>query len=185
MHQINAVASLKILLVRKVLEKNWSFLERYAVGVGVFFLFCPFTVQFLNTTSMFFTISNTSFPVYCFGALSFKTVLSKWLFILRYLCFLSKNRRCHMDTNFLDDGRYTDAVPSTQIGHALLFPLVYPDTVKPPRASWMPTNMIAYNVKYSCWYRSHIHTPSFQSFTISSMSGFSNTSILMPACFGP
>jgi hypothetical protein len=55
-----------------------------------------------------------------------------------------------MYTNFLDDGRYTDAVPSMQIGYAPLFPLVYPDTVNPPGASWMQMNMIAYNVKYSC-----------------------------------
>jgi hypothetical protein len=54
-----------------------------------------------------------------------------------------------MYTNFLDDGRYTDAVPSMQTGHAPLFPLVCPDNVKPPAASWMQTNMIAYNVKYS------------------------------------
>jgi hypothetical protein len=131
MHQIKAVASLKILPVRKVLEKIDCFLKGMSVGVGVFFLFCPFTVPFLNTTSMFFTISNTSFPVYCFGALSFSIVLSKWLFILRYLCFLGKNHRCRMYTNFLDDGRYTDVVPSTQTGHAPLFPLVCLDTVKP------------------------------------------------------
>jgi hypothetical protein len=80
---------------------------------------------------MFFTISNTSFPVYYFGALSFSTVLSKCISILRYLCFLGKNHRCRIYTNFLDDGRYTDAVPSTQIGHAPLFPLVCPDNVKP------------------------------------------------------
>jgi hypothetical protein len=54
-----------------------------------------------------------------------------------------------MYTNFLDDERYTDAVPPTQTGHAPLFPLVCPDNVKPLRASWMQTNMIAYNVKYS------------------------------------
>jgi hypothetical protein len=54
-----------------------------------------------------------------------------------------------MYTNFLDDGRYTDAVPSTQIGHASLFSLVCPDNVKPLGASWMQTNIIAYNVKYS------------------------------------
>jgi hypothetical protein len=54
-----------------------------------------------------------------------------------------------MYTNFLDDGRYTDVVPSTQTGHAPLFPLVYPDTVKPLGASLMQTNMIAYNMKYS------------------------------------
>jgi hypothetical protein len=53
-----------------------------------------------------------------------------------------------MYTNFLDDGRYTDAVPSTQIGHAPLFPLVCPDNVKPQGALWMQTNMIAYNVEY-------------------------------------
>jgi hypothetical protein len=150
MHQINAVASLKILPVWKVLEKIDCFLKGMSVGVGVFFLFCPFTVPFPNTTSMFFTISNTSFAVYCFRALPFSIVLSKWLFILWYLCFQGKNRRCHMYTNFLDDERYTDAVPSTQIGHAPLFPLVCPDTVKPPRAPWMRMNMIAYNVKYSC-----------------------------------
>jgi hypothetical protein len=51
---------------------------------------------------------------------------------------------------FLDDGRYTDAVPSMQIQHAPLFPLVCPDNVKPPGASWMQNNIIAYNVKYSC-----------------------------------
>jgi hypothetical protein len=53
-----------------------------------------------------------------------------------------------MYTNFLDDGRYTDAVPFTQTGHVTVFPLVCPDTVKPLGASWMQTNMIAYNVKY-------------------------------------
>jgi hypothetical protein len=149
MHQINAVASLKILPVWKVLEKIDCFLNGMSVRVGVFFLFCPITVPFPITTSMFFTISNTSFPEYYFMALSFSTVLSKWLFILSYLCFLGMNHRCHMYTNFVDDGRYTDAVPSTQIGHASLFPLVCPDTVKPPGASWMQMNMIAYNVKYS------------------------------------
>jgi hypothetical protein len=131
MHQINAVISLKVLPVRKILEKIDCFLKGMSVRVEVFFLFCPFIVPFLNTTSMFFTISNTSFPVYYFGALSFSTVLSKCIFILRYLCFFGKNHRCRMYTNFLDDGRYTDAVPSTKIGHASLFPLVYPDNVKP------------------------------------------------------
>jgi hypothetical protein len=52
-----------------------------------------------------------------------------------------------MYINFLDDGRYIDAVISTQIGHAPLFPLVYPDTVKPLGASWIQKNMTAYNVK--------------------------------------
>jgi hypothetical protein len=121
-----------------------------SVRVGVFFLFCPFTVPFPNTTSMFFTISNTSFSIYYFRALSFSTMLSKCIFILRYLCFLGKNRQCRMYTNFLDDERYTDAVSSTQTGHAPLFPLVCPDNVKPPGALWMQTNMIAYNMKYSC-----------------------------------
>jgi hypothetical protein len=146
MHPINAVTSLKVLPVWKVLEKIDCFLKGTSVIVGVFILFCPFP----NTTSMFFTISNTSFPVYYFGALSFSTVLSKCIFILWYLCFLGKNHRRRMYTNFLDDGRYIDAVPSTQIGHAPLFPLVCPDNVKPPGASWIQTNMIAYNVKYSC-----------------------------------
>jgi hypothetical protein len=147
MHQINAVTSLKVLSVRKVLKKIDCFLKGMSVRVGVFFLFCPFIIPFPNTTLMFFTISNIIFSVYYFGALSFSMVLSKCIFILRYLCFLGKNRRCHMYTNFLDDGRYTDAVPSTQIRHAPLFPLVCPDNVKPPGASWMQTNMIAYNVK--------------------------------------
>jgi hypothetical protein len=132
------------------MKKIDCFLKGMSVRVGVFFLFYPFTVPFPNTTSMFFTISNTSFLVYYFRALSFSTVLSKCIFILWYLCFLGKNRQCRMYTNFLDDRRYTDAVPSTQIGHVPLFPLVCPDNVKPPGASWMQTNMIAYNVKYSC-----------------------------------
>jgi hypothetical protein len=110
MHQINVVISLKVLPVWKILEKIDCFLNGMSVRVGVFFLFCSFTVPFPNTTSIFFTISNTSFPVYCFRALSFSTVLSKCIFILRYLCFLGKNHRCHMYTNFLDDGKYTDAV---------------------------------------------------------------------------
>jgi hypothetical protein len=55
-----------------------------------------------------------------------------------------------MYTNFLDDGRYTDIVTFIQIGHAPLFPLICPDNVKPSGASWMQTNMIAYNMKYSC-----------------------------------
>jgi hypothetical protein len=113
MHQINVVTSLKVLSVRKVLEKIDYLLKGMSVRVGVFFLFCPFIVPFPNTTLMFFTILNTSFLVYCFEALSFSTVLSKCIFILRYLCFLGKNRRCRMHTNFLDDERYTDAVPST------------------------------------------------------------------------
>jgi hypothetical protein len=150
MHQINAMTSLKVLPVRNVLEKIDCFLKGVSVRIRVFFLFYPFIVLFPNTTSMFFTISNTSFPVYYFRALSFSTVLSKYIFILRYICFLGKNCRCRMYTNFLDDGRYTDAVLSTQTGHVSLFPLVCPDNVKPPRASWMQTNMIAYNVKYSC-----------------------------------
>jgi hypothetical protein len=150
MHQINAVISLNVLPVRNVFEKNDCFLKGMSVRVGVFFLFYPFTVLFPNTTSMFFTISNISFLAYCFRALSFSTVLSKCIFILRYLCFLGKNYWCRMYTNFLDDGRYIGAVPSTQIGHAPLIPLVCLDNVKPPRASWMQTNMITYNVKYSC-----------------------------------
>jgi hypothetical protein len=149
MHQINAVTSLKVLPVRKLLEKIDCFFKGMSVRVGVFFLFCPFTVLFPNTTSLFFTISNTSFLVYYFGALSFLTVLSKCIFILLYLCFLGKNHQCRMYTNFLDDERYTDEVPSTQTGHAPLFPLVCLDNVKPPGASWMQTNMIAYNVKFS------------------------------------
>jgi hypothetical protein len=185
MHQINAVTSLKVLPVRKVLEKINCFLKGMSIRVGVFFLFYPFTVPFPNTTSIFFTISNTSFSVYCFGALSFSTVLSKCIFILQYLCFLGKNRRCRLYTDFLDDGRYTDAVPSTQTGLVPLFPLVYPDNVKPPGTSWIQTNMIAYNVKYSYRYWSHIRTPSFQSFAISSMSGSRNKSISVPSCFGP
>jgi hypothetical protein len=36
-----------------------------------------------------------------------------------------------------------------QTGHVPLFPLVCPNTVKPPGASQMQTNMIACNVKYS------------------------------------
>jgi hypothetical protein len=143
MHQINAMTSLKVLPVMKVLEKIDCCFKGMSVKGGVFFLFYPFTVPFPNTTSMFFTISNTSFPVYCFEALSFSTVLSKCIFILRYLCFLGKNCRCRMYTNFLDDGRYTNAVPSMQTGHSPLFPLVCPDNVKPPRASWMQTNTIA------------------------------------------
>jgi hypothetical protein len=91
MHQINAVTSLKVLPVRKVLKKIDCFLKGMFVRVGVFFLFYPFTVLFPNTTLMFFTILNTSFPVYYCGALSFSTVLSKCIFILRYLCFLGKN----------------------------------------------------------------------------------------------
>jgi hypothetical protein len=135
MHQINAVISLKVLPVRKVFEKIDCFLKGMSVRVGVFFLFCSFTVSFPNTTSMFFTISNTSFPVYYFRALSFSAVLSKCIFILQYLCFLGKNHRCRMYTDFLDDERYIDAVSSTQIGHVSLFPLVCPDNVKPPGAS--------------------------------------------------
>jgi hypothetical protein len=144
------MTSLKVLPVRKVLKKIDCFLKGMSVRIGVFFLFYPFTVPFPNMTSMFFTISNTRFPVYCFRALSFSTVLSKCIFILRYLCFLGKNCRCRMYTNFLDDGRYTNAIPSTQIGQVPLFPLVCPDNVKLPGASWMQTSMIAYNVKYSC-----------------------------------
>jgi hypothetical protein len=149
MHQINVVTSLKVLPLQKVLEKLDCFLKGMSVRVGVFFLFCLITVPFPNTTLMFFTISNTSFSIYYFGALSFSTVLSKCIFILRYLCFLGKNCWHHMYTNFLDDGRYNNAVPSTQTRHVLLFPLVCPDNVKPLGASWMQTNMIAYNVKYS------------------------------------
>jgi hypothetical protein len=144
------VTSLKVLPVRKVHEKIDCFFKGMSVRVEVFFLFCPFTIPFPNTTSIFFTISNTSFPIYYFGLLSFLTMLSKCIFILRYLCFLSKNRRCHMYTNFLDDEIYTDAVPSTQTGYVPLFPLVCLYNVKPLGASWMQTNMIAYNVKYSC-----------------------------------
>jgi hypothetical protein len=109
-----------------------------SIRVVVFFLFRPFTIPFPNTTSMFFTIWNTSFLVYYFEELSFSTVLSKCIFILWYLCFLGKNRRCRMYTNFLDDGRYTDAVLSTQTGHAPLFPLVCPDVI-PSTQTWMQT----------------------------------------------
>jgi hypothetical protein len=132
------------------LKKIDYFLKDMSVRVRVFFLFYPFTIPFPNTSSMFFIISNTSFPVYSFGALSFSIVLSKYIFILRYLCFLGKNHWCRMYTNFLDDGRYTDAVPSTQTGHASLFPLVCSDNVDPLGASRMQTNMIVYNVKHSC-----------------------------------
>jgi hypothetical protein len=56
------MTSLKVLPVRKVFEKKIDyFLKGMSVRVIVFFLFCPFTVPFPNTTSMFFTISNTSF----------------------------------------------------------------------------------------------------------------------------
>jgi hypothetical protein len=119
-----------------------------SVRVGVFFLFRPFTVPFLNTTSIFFTISNTSFPVYCFETIFLDGVV-KMHFHLAVLSFLGKKCWCRMYTNFLDDGRYTDAVPSTQIGYAPVFPLVCPDNVKPLGASWMQMIMIVYNVKYS------------------------------------
>jgi hypothetical protein len=104
MHQINVVASFKILLVWKILKKIDCFLKGMWVKVGVFFLIYPFIVPFPNTTWMLFTIWNRSFQVYHFRALSFLTVLSKCLFILRYLCFLFKNHRCRMNTNFHDDG---------------------------------------------------------------------------------
>jgi hypothetical protein len=107
-------------------------------------LLFPFQIQF--ECSLPFQIEV--FSVYHFGALSFLIVLSKCLFTLWYLCFLSKNCQCHMNTNFLDDKRYTDAVPSIQIGHPL-FPLVCPDTVMPLGTLWMQTNMIAFSVKYS------------------------------------
>jgi hypothetical protein len=156
--------------------QSWSFLSLLS-------LYCSLSKYNFNVLHhfkyMFSSILMFSWP------LSFSAVLSKCIFILRYLCFLGKNCRCRMYTNFLDDGRYTDAVQSTQIGHASLFPLFCPDIVKPPRASWMQMNMIAYNVKYSCRYWSHLHTPSFQGFAISSMSGSRNTSISVPACFGP
>jgi hypothetical protein len=131
MHQINVVTSLKSFQYESYLKKIDCFLKGMSIRVGVFFLFRPFTIPFPNTTSMFFTISNTSFPIYYFRALSFSTVLLKCIFILRYLCFLGKNHRCRMYNNFLDDGRYTDTIPSTQIGHAPLFPLVCPNNVKP------------------------------------------------------
>jgi hypothetical protein len=124
MHQINTVTSLKVLLVRKVLEKIDCFLKVMSVRFGVFFLFFPITIPFPNTASMFFAILNTRFSVYYFGALSFSTVLSKCIFILWYLCFLGKNHRCRMYSNFLNDGRYADAFPSTKTGHTPLFPLV-------------------------------------------------------------
>jgi hypothetical protein len=50
------------------LKKIDYFLKGMSIRVGVFFLFCPFNVPFPNTTSIFFTISNTSFSVYYFGA---------------------------------------------------------------------------------------------------------------------
>jgi hypothetical protein len=139
MHQIYVVTSLKVLPVRKVCLSELEF------SFSSIPLLFPFQIQ-LQCSSPF---QKTSFPVYCFRALSFSTVLSKCIFILRYLCFLGKNHQCRMYTNFLDDGRYTDAVPSTQKGHARLFSLVCPDNVKPTGASWMQMNMIAYNVKYS------------------------------------
>jgi hypothetical protein len=66
---------------------------------------------------------------------------------------------------------------------ALFFSLAW--YCEAPRVLWMQINMIAFSVKYSCWYWFHVHTPSFQSFAISSMSGYRNTSISVPACFGP
>jgi hypothetical protein len=52
MHQINVVASFKIISVWKVFEKNDCFLKGMSVEVEVevFFLFCLFTVPFPNTT---------------------------------------------------------------------------------------------------------------------------------------
>jgi hypothetical protein len=50
MYQINDVASFKILPVWKVIEKNDCFLKGMLVEVGVFFLFCAFTIPFPNTT---------------------------------------------------------------------------------------------------------------------------------------
>jgi hypothetical protein len=90
---------------RRYMKKIDCFLKGMSVEVRVFFLFYPFTAPFPDTTRMLFTISNRSFPLYHFRALSFLTVLSKYLFILRFLCFLSKNRQCRMNTNFLDDER--------------------------------------------------------------------------------
>jgi hypothetical protein len=90
MHQINVVASLKILSVWKALKKINYFLKGMSVRVRVFFLFYPFTVPFPNTTSMFFTISNTSFPVYYFGELYFSIVLSKWFLSHGTYVFLAR-----------------------------------------------------------------------------------------------
>jgi hypothetical protein len=141
MHQINVVTCLKVLSVRKVLKRyvyqSWSFLS-------LLFLYCSLSKYNFNVLYQF----KYKFSVYCFRALSFLTVLLKCIFILQYLCFLGKNRRIY--TNFLDDERYTDAVPSMQTGYASLFPLVYPNNVKPSGALWMQMNMISYNVKYSC-----------------------------------
>jgi hypothetical protein len=90
------------------MEGSWKkfncFLKVMSVEVGVFLLSpllfpsqiqvecsLPFQIKFFH-----YTISGHYFS---------QTVLSKCLFILRYICFLSKNHRCRMNTNFLDDGR--------------------------------------------------------------------------------
>jgi hypothetical protein len=56
-------------------KKIDCFLKGMSVRVGVFFLFCPFTLPFPNTTLMFFTISNKISSILFWGTIFLNNVV--------------------------------------------------------------------------------------------------------------
>jgi hypothetical protein len=151
---------------------------------SAFFLFTVFFFPFPYTTLIFFVISYTYVPPLATGAVSFSTVLSNNLAILRYLCLCGRNRRCRMYTVFKDDVRYLYEVFSRHIRHPV-FPLICPDNEKFAGRSLMVTNMIARRLKCSRLNSSHSRNPSFQSSSMSSIKGSRKTSMSIPGWFGP
>jgi hypothetical protein len=95
MHQINIVVSFNILPVWKVLKKIWLLLESFGSRSWSFLSLLSLYYSLSKYNLNVFTISNIFFPVYRFEALSFSTVLSKYLFILRYLCSLQEPSMSH------------------------------------------------------------------------------------------
>src|SRR5438128_5648590 len=91
----------------------------------------PFGTFFPKTTLMFLTNSNTSFPSRCLGALTFSSVPSNSLLILRYLWLGGKNHQLLMYINFLEPKRYTYCVSPKHIRHPF-FPFICPDKLNPP-----------------------------------------------------
>jgi hypothetical protein len=66
----------------------------------------------------------------------------------------------------------------------LIFPLTCPIRVKRAGLPLIVHKIMAFRLKCSFLYSSHILTPCFQSFCMSSINGSKNTSISTPACLG-
>jgi hypothetical protein len=113
-----------------------------------------------NTTSISFTISKTSVPLWCIGFVRWSTFPLKCLPFFRTWCLMGRNRRWSMYTTFLQWVKYILSVSSKQCVQALYPLFVCPDRLLRAGQSLMVTNNNAHRFKFSCRCTSHIHTPS-------------------------